>query len=69
MAQVFLRHAFALGHCRSGVRDYLAAHDIPFGTVAGPDAPGLDSATLRAFGDRFGAEIAAFAEAEEARRG
>lgn len=69
MARVFLRHAFALGHCRSGVTAYLAAHAIPFETLAGPNAPGLDSAAVRALGDRFAREVADFAEAEEARGG
>ena len=69
MTRVTLRHALDCGHCRSGVKAYCEAHGIALADLIGPDAPGIDSAALRAFGDRFALEIADRAEAEEAARG
>jgi hypothetical protein len=65
MARAKLRHALALGHCRSGVKKYAARHGIALSDITGPNAPGIDTARLRALGDKFGIDVADLAEREE----
>lgn len=64
MARAFLRHARAAGFCLPGVKKHLAAYGIDLSEVAGPNAPGVDTALLRQIGNRYTIRIADIADEE-----
>lgn len=64
MARAFLRHAFVAGYCRDGVRRWMERYGVEPSEVIGPNAPGIETARLRAFGARPAIAIAEIAERE-----